>query len=120
MSINTIAPASTMQTQMMQDMQQMKAVAQAPVLSPMQINAVGTQLASSPVSFDRVMQGALNHVDQFQQVAEQKQTAIEMGKSDDLAGAMIASQQASLSFSALVQVRNKVASGFNDLMSMSV
>ena len=41
MSINTIAPASTMQTQMMQDMQQMKAVAQAPVLSPMQINAVG-------------------------------------------------------------------------------
>ena len=76
--------------------------------------------ASSPVSFDHVMQGALNHVDQFQQVAEQKQTAIEMGKSDDLAGAMIASQQASLSFSALVQVRNKVASGFNDLMSMSV
>ncbi len=117
MSINTIAPASTMQTQMMQDMQQMKAVAQAPVLSPMQINA---QSASSPVSFDHVMQGALNHVDQFQQVAEQKQTAIEMGKSDDLAGAMIASQQASLSFSALVQVRNKVASGFNDLMSMSV
>lgn len=118
MSINTIAPASTMQTQMMQDMQQMKAVAQAPVLSPMQI--MGVQSASSPVSFDRVMQGALNHVDQFQQVAEQKQTAIEMGKSDDLAGAMIASQQASLSFSALVQVRNKVASGFNDLMSMSV
>lgn len=118
MSINTIAPASTMQTQMMQDMQQMKAVAQAPVLSPMQI--MGAQSASSPVSFDRVMQGALNHVDQFQQSAEQKQTAIEMGKSDDLAGAMIASQQASLSFSALVQVRNKVASGFNDLMSMSV
>lgn len=117
MSINTIAPASTMQTQMMQDMQQMKAVAQAPVLSPMQVNH---QLASSPVSFDRVMQGALNHVDRFQQVAEQKQTAIEMGKSDDLVGAMIASQQATLSFSALVQVRNKVASGFNDLMSMSV
>lgn len=117
MSINTIAPASTMQTQMMQDMQQMKAVAQAPILSPMQVN---DQLASSPVSFDHIMQGALNHVDRFQQVAEQKQTAIEMGKSDDLAGAMIASQQASLSFSALVQVRNKVASGFNDLMSMSV
>ncbi|MGG7387346.1 flagellar hook-basal body complex protein FliE, partial [Escherichia coli] len=38
----------------------------------------------------------------------------------DLAGAMIASQQASLSFSALVQVRNKIATGFNDLMSMSI
>lgn len=72
------------------------------------------------VSFHRIMQGALGHVDQFQQVAEQQQTAIDMGKSDDLAGAMIASQQASLSFSALVQVRNKIATGFNDLMSMSI
>lgn len=120
MSINTITPASTMQTQMMQDMQQMKTVAQAPVLSPIQINVVGTPSASSQVSFNQVLQGALNHVDQFQQVAEQQQTAIETGKSDDLAGAMIAGQQASLSFSALVQVRNKVASGFNDLMNMSV
>lgn len=116
MSINTIAPASTMQTQMMQDMQQMKAVAQAPVLSPMQVNA---QQASSPVSFDRVMQGALNHVDRFQQVAEQNKRPLRWGKATT-GGAMIASQQASLSFSALVQVRNKVASGFNDLMSMSV
>lgn len=80
MSINTIAPASTMQTQMMQDMQQMKAVAQAPVLSPMQINAVGAQSASSPVSFDHVMQGALNHVDQFQQVAEQNKRPLRWGK----------------------------------------
>ncbi|MBA1687452.1 flagellar hook-basal body complex protein FliE, partial [Escherichia coli] len=32
----------------------------------------------------------------------------------------IASQQASLSFSALVQVRNNIATGFNDLMSMSI
>lgn len=31
-----------------------------------------------------------------------------------------AHQQASLSFSALVQVRNKIATGFNDLMSMSI
>ena len=112
MSINILAPVSTMQTQMMQDMQQMKEVAQSPILSPMQINRVGAQSASSQVSFGQIMQ--------YQQVAEQQQTAVEMGKSDDLAGAMIASQQASLSFSALVQVRNKVASGFNDLMSMSV
>lgn len=120
MSINTIAPASTMQTQMMQDMQQMSAAIQTPVISARQIDTVGTPSASSLVSFDSIMQGALNHVDNFQQVAEQKQTAIDTGKSDDLAGAMIAGQQASLSFSALVQVRNKIASGFNDLMSMSI
>lgn len=97
----------------------MKSIADAPVLSPININA--TDMSTSPaVSFGQVFQSALQHVDQFQQTAEVRQTAIDMGKSDDLAGAMIAAQQASLSFSALVQVRNKIATGFNDLMSMSV
>ncbi|HFZ8994051.1 TPA: flagellar hook-basal body complex protein FliE [Citrobacter freundii] len=120
MSITNINPASTMQASLMQEMQQMKTVAQAPVLSPMQVNADSALSGSSQVSFDQVFKGALAHVDHLQQVAEQKQTAIDMGKSDDLAGAMIAGQQASLSFSALVQVRNKIATGFNDLMSMSI
>ena len=109
MSITTIN--STMQAQIMQDVQRMQANAQAPVLPAMTFSSTDPD-----VSFNRIMYGALGHVDQFQQVAEQQQT----GKSDDLAGAMIASQQASLSFSALVQVRNKIATGFNDLMSMSI
>ncbi|EET5675532.1 flagellar hook-basal body complex protein FliE [Escherichia coli] len=113
MSITTIN--STMQAQIMQDVQRMQANAQAPVLPAMTFSSTDPD-----VSFHRIMQGALGHVDQFQQVAEQQQTAIDMGKSDDLAGAMIASQQASLSFSALVQVRNKIATGFNDLMNMSI
>ena len=89
MSITTIN--STMQAQIMQDVQRMQANAQAPVLPAMTFSST-----------------------------EQQQTAVDTGKSDDLAGAMIASQQASLSFSALVQVRNKIATGFNDLMSMSI
>ncbi|TIY94117.1 flagellar hook-basal body protein FliE [Escherichia coli] len=113
MSITTIN--STMQAQIMQDVQRMQANAPEPVRPAMNFSYNNTD-----VSFHRIMQGALGHVDQFQQVAEQQQTAIDMGKSDDLAGAMIASQQASLSFSALVQVRNKIATGFNDLMSMSI
>ncbi|EHK0945848.1 flagellar hook-basal body complex protein FliE [Citrobacter farmeri] len=117
MSVMKINSASTMQAQLLQEMQQMRVSAQLPVHSSMQIEAAGTP---SPVSFDQIMQGALSHVDQFQQIAEQKQTAIDMGTSDDLAGTMIAGQQASLSFSALVQVRNKIASGFNDLMSISI
>ncbi|WP_253379885.1 flagellar hook-basal body complex protein FliE [unidentified bacterial endosymbiont] len=116
MSITNIHPAGTMQAQMLREMQQMQSVAEAPVFPAW----TGATDNASSVSFDRIMQGALSHVDQFQQVAEQKQTAVDMGKSDDLAGAMIASQQAGLSFSALVQVRNKIATGFNDLMSMSI
>jgi flagellar hook-basal body complex protein FliE len=33
---------------------------------------------------------------------------------------MLTSQKASLSFSTLVQVRNKVLSGFDDIMTMSL
>lgn len=115
-----ISPASTMQTEMMQDMTQMRTVADAPVLPAMHSTPTAGSLPASSPSFSHIMSSALHRVDGYEQTAQARQTAIDMGKSDDLAGAMIASQQASLSFSALVQVRNKVATGINDLMSMSI
>ena len=59
-------------------------------------------------------------VNQHQSLASQKMTAVETGKSDDLVGAMVASQKASLSFNALMQVRNKVVMSFEDIMKMPV
>ena len=47
-------------------------------------------------------------------------TAVETGQSDDLVGAMIASQKASLSFNALMQVRNKVVTSFEEILKMPV
>jgi len=44
--------------------------------------------------------------------------AVDSGKSDDLLGAMIDSQKASVSFSALLQVRNKLTTAFDDVMRM--
>lgn len=76
MSITTIN--STMQAQIMQDVQRMQANARAPVLPAMTFSSTNPD-----VSFNRIMSGALGHVDQFQQVAEQQQTAIDTGKSDD-------------------------------------
>ncbi|GHL08568.1 hypothetical protein ECZU22_24670 [Escherichia coli] len=76
MSITTIN--STMQAQIMQDVQRMQANAQAPVLPSMTFSSTDPD-----VSFNRIMYGALGHVDQFQQVAEQQQTAVDTGKSDD-------------------------------------
>lgn len=76
MSITTIN--STMQAQIMQDVQRMQANACAPVLPSMTFSSTDPD-----VSFNRIMYGALGHVDQFQQVAEQQQTAVDTGKSDD-------------------------------------
>ena len=44
--------------------------------------------------------------------------AVDSGQSDDLAGAMIESQKASVAFSALLQVRNKLTTAFDDVMRM--
>lgn len=113
MSIQSIALS---QSKMLEEMNKLAGTsAELPVTANTLNNA-----ADADVSFDRVMSNALHQVNTLQQQAEIRQTAVDMGQSDDLAGAMLASQQASLSFSALVQVRNKLATGFNDLMSMSI
>ena len=56
MSITTIN--STMQAQIMQDVQRMQANAQAPVLPAMTFSSTDPD-----VSFNRIMSGALGHVD---------------------------------------------------------
>lgn len=121
MNILSTTTGNAAQLSMMQEMNRMKTIADAPVQAAQTITSSDMGMTPpSEVSFHQVMGSALNHIDQFQQIADAKQNDVDMGKSDDLVGAMLASQQASLSFSALVQVRNKVASGVNDLMNMSI
>jgi len=43
---------------------------------------------------------------------------VDSGKSDDMVGAMLASQEASLSFSMLMQVRNKVMGAVDELIKL--
>ncbi|WP_425654887.1 flagellar hook-basal body complex protein FliE [Vibrio campbellii] len=83
-------------------------------------NPLDQQTLNSPLSFSQAMTNVLDTVNQHQSVASQKMTAVETGASDDLVGAMIASQKASLSFNALMQVRNKVVMSFEDIMKMPV
>ena len=71
-------------------------------------------------SFAQSMKNALTSVDQDQQVANQKMEAVDSGKSDDLVGAMLSSQQANLSFSMLMQVRNKVMGAVDELLKLPV
>ncbi|MEE2024060.1 flagellar hook-basal body complex protein FliE [Alkalimonas sp. NCh-2] len=59
-------------------------------------------------------------VNQQQNIAADLMTAVDTGRSDDVVGAMVASQKADLSFSMLLQVRNKVLSGIDDVMRMSL
>jgi len=72
------------------------------------------------VSFTQSMKDALASVDNEQRSAGEKMAAVDSGKSDDLVGAMLSSQQASLSFSMLMQVRNKVMGAMDELLKLPV
>ncbi|MGI4721574.1 MAG: flagellar hook-basal body complex protein FliE [Janthinobacterium lividum] len=71
-------------------------------------------------SFTQSMKDALANVDQEDRAAADRMAAVDAGKSDDLVGAMLASQQASLSFSMLMQVRNKVMGAVDELLKLPV
>ncbi|MGH8852895.1 MAG: flagellar hook-basal body complex protein FliE [Telluria sp.] len=71
-------------------------------------------------SFTHAMKDAIASVDNEDRAAGERMAAVDAGKSDDLVGAMLASQQASLSFSMLMQVRNKVMGAMDELIKLPV
>lgn len=122
MANNTMVQLASSEQLMLEKMQNMQHRIQADfVVSENPIDQqVGSTQLNSPLSFSGAMHQVLKVVNDQQSVASAKMTAVETGKSDDLVGAMIASQKASLSFSALMQVRNKVVMSFEDIMKMPV
>lgn len=71
-------------------------------------------------SFSQSMKSALAGVNQEDHAAAARMADVDSGKSDDLVGAMLASQQANLSFSMLMQVRNKVMGAVDELLKLPV
>ncbi|GAB2592621.1 flagellar hook-basal body complex protein FliE [Dyella jejuensis] len=76
--------------------------------------------AQAGTGFAQAMKLAISHVDGQQHAANQKVAAVETGQSDDLIGAMLSSQEANLSFSMMMQVRNKLMAAFDDIIKMQV
>ncbi len=68
------------------------------------------------LGFGSVMKGVIENVNAQQVHANKKIEAYELGLSDDLIGATVASQKASLSFSAVMEVRNKLVTSFDELI----
>ena len=78
------------------------------------------QTGQNDFSFAQTLTNAVRSVDAEDRAAAVKMADVETGKSDDLVGAMLASQQASLSFSMLMQVRNKVMGAVDELIKLPV
>lgn len=103
------------QQSMLARMQQFAVIAEGRV-SPAAIDGAGTGTGSIGATFAEV----LRSVDADQHRASAAMAAVDSGRSTDLVGAMIESQKASVSFSALLQVRNKLATAFDDIMKMPI
>lgn len=74
--------------------------------------------ANSDGSFSDVMHQTIQSINSQQNLASDMMSAVDSGRSDDLVGAMVASQKAGLSFATLMQVRNKLMTGLDDIMRL--
>lgn len=96
-------------------------------LGPTELNAgrgLGTQAAEGVKKvpgFGEVMSQAINKVNDVQKASSAMATAYEQGVPGvDITDVMIASQKASVSFQAMVQVRNKLVEAYRDVMNMPI
>ncbi|MRS89699.1 flagellar hook-basal body complex protein FliE [Enterobacteriaceae bacterium RIT714] len=107
------------QLALLQRMQQTAMAAGTTAIAPAQVMPASMQ-PTGQLSFADVLNRAIEGVDSIQHSAAAKQTAVETGISDDLTGAMVESQKASVSFAAMVQVRNKLTTALDEIMNLAV
>ena len=101
-------------------------------MSDMNVNQVLTQMRAMSVQvggpaqetggntdFSALLQQSIAAVNDTQQNAEKMTEAFETGAANtSLADVMVATQKASVSFQAMLQVRNKLVDAYQDVMNM--
>ncbi|MEW1780598.1 flagellar hook-basal body complex protein FliE [Arthrobacter sp. NPDC080086] len=84
-------------------------------------SGAGGDDAKVSVDFGSVLKSSLDKVDASQQKAETLSRSFEMGNNDvDLHDVMLSLQKANIDFQTAVQVRNKLVSAYQTIMSMSI
>ncbi|MBU2926117.1 flagellar hook-basal body complex protein FliE [Colwellia sp. 1_MG-2023] len=81
---------------------------------------INTQFYGRSDSISGDFKSVVRSINEQQNISGQMMAAVDTGRSDDVVGAMVASQKASLSFSMLMEIRNKVLNGVDDVMRMSL
>ena len=98
---------------------QMRAMAISAGIPPVEPQANIGSGNVQPGGFSNLLVRAIDNVNATQKHSAMLSKSIETGDGGaSLVQAMIASQKASISFQAVMQVRNKVASAYKDIMSM--
>jgi len=83
------------------------------------VDPTSTDNAFPPGGFGAILKSALDNVNQVQGNAQRLQNSFELGDPNtDLASVMLATGKAQVAFKAVVEVRNRVVSAYQDIMNM--
>ncbi len=95
-------------------------IAQNDVLKKAVSISLETDTAPSRAAFGAAMVSAVKEVSALQRTAGDVTEDYTMGKTNDIAGVMMAKQKSSLGFELTLQVRNKLIKAYQDIMTMPV
>jgi len=71
--------------------------------------------------FSSMLKSSIDKVNETQKASSELSTAFQRGEpGTDLSEVMLAAQKASISFQAMVQVRNKLVNAYQDIMNMPI
>ncbi len=107
---------------MLQQMQQMRQqIGKNAEINPLMLKAEPAAAQVEQVSFTDLLGSAIKHVNSYQQRSGALKKDFEMGKEGvDLVDVMIASEKASVAFSALLETRNKLLQAYRKIESVRV
>ena len=71
-------------------------------------------------SFADTLKEAVSSVNELQKSSDTFAQNVATGKTDDVAGAMIAAEKAEIALRVMVQVRNKIIDAYQEVMKMQV
>lgn len=104
-----------------QAFQRPQGLAPTDVADVRRLGSVGPDGVNKVPGFGEVMSQAIHKVNDVQKTSAAMATAYERGVPGvDITDVMIASQKASVSFQAMVQVRNKLVEAYRDVMNMPI
>ncbi len=75
---------------------------------------------AAPGGFSNFLQNAVSEIDDKMKAGKAEQTKVLTGESTNLHQAMIAMQEASVAFTLMVEVRNKLVESYQEVMRMQV
>lgn len=87
-------------------------------LPKIQINPQGPNAVPPAGGFGQMLEGLVSSVDAKEDAAKAVTRKVLLGETDQLHQSVIAMQEASVAFSMMVQVRNKLVESYQELMRM--